>query len=296
MGKPSPFSRCAFASESCFTLKESPSCLPNKEVRRSADRRTTGLRPTAENKACQRMRRALCSPLPRIAAGLKVGGALAFRRPTAALRRGTDLDSAPGRASWNHRIQTGVPSPAPVQPAPGSPVTRRTVDAQSRPDAGYKPASGNRTRPIDRLSPVDVPSMGGSAVSNYKGDECQDHVSTSATKAFGLMSLHAPSPVAPCRRRGRRRRTGRRIHVAGPAIAAGYARLALLRRAVLAIPINVIAKSHDAPRRVPRRCPACRKIKAHRHRDCGHSDHQSQNGFHHENHSVFAPGEVPSGN
>ncbi len=36
---------------------------------------------------------------------------------------------------------------------------------------GYKPASGNRTRPIDRLSPVDVPSMGRSAVCNYNGDD-----------------------------------------------------------------------------------------------------------------------------
>ena len=131
---------------------------------------------------------------------------------------------------------------------------------------------------------------------NYNGDVCQDLVSTSETKTFGLMSLHAPSPVAPCRRCGRRRRTGRRIHVAGPAIAAGYARLALLRRAVLAIPINVIAKSHDAPRRVPRRCPACRKIKAHRHRDGDNSDQQSQNGFHHENLSVFAPRRSSFGN
>jgi hypothetical protein len=31
-----------------------------------------------------------------------------------------------GRASWNHRMQTGGPSPAPVQRAPRSPVTRRT--------------------------------------------------------------------------------------------------------------------------------------------------------------------------
>ena len=265
-----------------------------KEGRRSADRRTTGFRPAAE-KSLPAMRRALRSPLPRIGAGLK-----RRRARLSALHRGhaprvLSLNSAPGRASWNHRIQTGEPSPAPVQPAPGSPVTRRTVDAQNRPNAGDKPASGNRTRPIDRLSPVDVPSMGGSAVSNDNGDGCQDHVSTSETKAFGLMSLHAPSPVAPCRRRGRRRRTGRRIHVAGPAIAAGYARLALLRRAVLAIPINVIAKSHDAPRRVPRRCPACRKIKAHRHRDGGNSDQQSQNGFHHENLSVLAPGGAPSG-
>ena len=78
--------------------------------------------------------RAMFAPCPALARDSR-GGALAFRRPTAALRRGPYLDSAPGRASWNHRIQTGGPSPAPVQPAPGSPVTRRTVDAQNRPDA-----------------------------------------------------------------------------------------------------------------------------------------------------------------
>jgi|GEM_PF-3503529 len=120
---------------------------PFKEGRRSADKRTTGVRPAAANKACQRMRRALFSPLPRIGAGLKVGGALASRRPTAVMRRGPYLDSAPGRASWNHRMQTGGPSPAPVQPAPGSPITRRTVDAQNRPDQGYKPHPGTAPAP-----------------------------------------------------------------------------------------------------------------------------------------------------
>ncbi len=133
---------------------------------------STGVRPAAEREACQRLRRAPSPRSTRTARDLR-SGTLAFRRSTATLRRGSDLDSAPGRASWNHRIQTGGPSPAPVQPAPGSPVTRRTVDAQSRPDAGYKPASGNRARPIDRLSPVDVPSMGELALRNYNGDGCQ---------------------------------------------------------------------------------------------------------------------------
>jgi len=47
-------------------------------------------------------------------------GALAFRRSTAALRR--LLGSSPGRASWNYRVRTGGPSPAPVQRAPRGPV------------------------------------------------------------------------------------------------------------------------------------------------------------------------------
>jgi hypothetical protein len=38
----------------------------------------------------------------------------------------------PGRASWDYRVQTGGPSPAPVQRAPRSPVTRRTGRCPSR--------------------------------------------------------------------------------------------------------------------------------------------------------------------
>jgi len=57
-------------------------------------------------------------------------GALAFRRPTAASevfrpRLGS------GRASWNHRMQTGGPSPAPVQRAPRSPARAGRDDAQA---------------------------------------------------------------------------------------------------------------------------------------------------------------------
>ena len=121
------------------------------------------------------------SPPARIGAGLKAAARSPFGAPPRSCAEGLTLDSAPGRASWNHRIQTGGPSPAPVQPAPGSPVTRRTVDAQNRPDAGYKPASGNRTRPIDRLSPVDVPSMGELRRSNDNGDGCQGGVAKMAT-------------------------------------------------------------------------------------------------------------------
>ena len=75
------------------------------------------------------------------------GGALAFRRSTAAMRRGPDLGSAPGRASWNHRIQAGGPSPAPVQPAPRSPVTRRTVDARTARSKVTSPHPGTAPAP-----------------------------------------------------------------------------------------------------------------------------------------------------
>jgi hypothetical protein len=68
----------------------------------------------------------------------KSRGALAFRRSTAALRR--LLGSSPGRASWNYRVQTGGPSPAPVQRAPRGPVI---VPAGTMPEVarvrGYEP-------------------------------------------------------------------------------------------------------------------------------------------------------------
>jgi hypothetical protein len=48
------------------------------------------------------------------------------RARLSALHRGArqvfNPDSAPGRVSWNRRVQTGGPSPAPVQRAPRGPV------------------------------------------------------------------------------------------------------------------------------------------------------------------------------
>ena len=133
-GNDSPFSRCTFASEFCLHALRKPFVPPSKKEGGGAPiSASTGVRPAAERKPAS-----VCGErhrfLPRTVRD-QSGGALAFRRPTAVMRRGPYLDSAPGRASWNHRIQTGGPSPAPVQPAPGSPVTRRTVDAQNRPDA-----------------------------------------------------------------------------------------------------------------------------------------------------------------
>jgi hypothetical protein len=154
-----PLSRCNFASESCHSTARRPFVPPLKEGRRSAEAHH-GSPPRRRKKSLPAMRRALYSPPAPHWRGVK-----RRRARLSALHRDyapsvLSLDSAPGRASWNHRIQTGVPSPAPVQPAPGSPITRRTVDAQNHPDERLQASSGNRTRPIDRLSPVDVPSMG----------------------------------------------------------------------------------------------------------------------------------------
>ena len=175
------------------------------------------------------------APGPALARDLK-GGALAFRRPTAVMRRGpyprTRLRAAlPGI--------TGSKREDPLRHQCSQHLAVRSRAGRSMPKTArirLQAPSGNRARPIDRLSPVDVPSMGEPALCSCNGDRCQDSVSTPATTAFDLMSLHAPSLVAVCQRRGRRGRTGRRIDVAGAAIAAGYACLALLRRAVVGNP------------------------------------------------------------
>ena len=158
-----------------------PFVPPLKEWRRSADKRIHQSPPRRREKS-----------LPAYAARTIVlsrtardqnGGALAFRRPTAVMRRGfLSLDSAPGRASWNYRMQAGGPSPAPVQPAPGSPVTRRTVDAQSRPEARCMAASGNRSRSTFESTLAKGPLRerdGGGR--NRNGDGCQGRVARKET-------------------------------------------------------------------------------------------------------------------
>src|SRR5438105_15600461 len=68
-----------------------------------------------------------------------------------ALHRGTHraltLGSTPGRASWNYRVQTGGPSPAPVQRAPRGPVLMPVGRCPEPPGSGVtKPARGDRSR------------------------------------------------------------------------------------------------------------------------------------------------------
>jgi hypothetical protein len=111
--------------------------------RRSADRRHIRSAPLRVR------RRALSSP-PALARE-KLGG---VRPPFGAPPRFSPrfhprLNS--GRASWNHRMQTGGPSPAPVQRAPRSPITRRTGRCPKPPArAVYRCARENRSRSASR--------------------------------------------------------------------------------------------------------------------------------------------------
>ena len=174
----------------------------------------------------------------------------------------------------------------PVQPAPRRPVviTGRAVSGAARervtsPPAGTAPAPSLGCHRSTSLRWADLPYV------TITGTNVKDRLYTS-DDGFDLMSLYASSLVALCRRSGKRERTGRRVHIAGTTIAACYACFAFLGCAVLAVPIDVIAKSHDAPRRIPRRCPACRNVKAHGRRCADNGNRQSQNGFH-ENSSVI---------
>ena len=58
-----------------------------------------------------------------------------------------------GRASWNRRMQTGGPSPTPVQQAPCSPITRRTGRCPDRLKAKVtSPALRNRSRSVGHVT------------------------------------------------------------------------------------------------------------------------------------------------
>ena len=144
-------SNLVFATRLCARAmprysQASPSKYLPKEGRRSADRRI-------QRKPHLAMRRALCLFSSPACAEEERGSALAFRRSTAALRRGVTLELGPGRASWNHRIQTGEPSPAPVQRAPRGPITRRTGRCPGRPRAWSRTApAGTALAPLQGSS------------------------------------------------------------------------------------------------------------------------------------------------
>jgi hypothetical protein len=63
-----------------------------------------------------------------------------------------------GRASWNRRMQTGGPSPTPVQQAPCSPITRRTGRCPNRLKAEVTSSCNSGTAPAPSVRVTgDVP-------------------------------------------------------------------------------------------------------------------------------------------
>jgi hypothetical protein len=86
------------------------------------------------------------------------------RARLSALHRGSRraaTRSASGRVSWNYRVQTGGPSPAPVQRAPRGPVTCRPSGAPKPPGCGLcRSARERRARFRNQEHPHDgVPSQ-----------------------------------------------------------------------------------------------------------------------------------------
>ncbi len=161
-GPPPPLSRgrmkisnLVFATRLCARAmprysQASPSKYLPKEGRRSADRRI-------QRKPHLAMRRALCLFSSPACAEEERGRGAPPRARLSALHRGTSPrcypQLGPGRASWNHRIQTGEPSPAPVQRAPRGPITRRTGRCPGRPRAWSRTApAGTALAPLQGSS------------------------------------------------------------------------------------------------------------------------------------------------
>src|ERR1700733_4669246 len=111
--------------------------------RRSAERRTNGCRASmreAQPRPDKRDRSPFGAP-PRSCAGTRLGL---------------------GRASWNHRMQTGGPSPAPVQRAPRSPARAGRADTQTACRLrATNSARRNRTRSVSRRHRLTSLTMNG---------------------------------------------------------------------------------------------------------------------------------------
>jgi hypothetical protein len=149
--------------------------LPLKEGRRSADRRV-------QEPHRKGMRRAsfLLSSLrknrgPRLhrALDLMERARSPFGAPPRHPRFWPRLGS--GRASWNHRMQTGGPSPAPVQRAPRGPAGAGRDDAQAARERSVSP----RPREPLPLRPKEYPrerrpSRAGFWLGNRYGDGSQE--------------------------------------------------------------------------------------------------------------------------
>ena len=151
------FSRRDLRPRCCSRLQERP--LAQKRGKRSAGRRTS---------IGDRILSLSESPVRTARPGSGAARTLPLSPPSFAgeVRRGPARLSAlhcgcssPGRASWDYRVQTGGPSPAPVQRAPRSPVTRRTGRCPKPPGAECKSAPGTAPAPPPDMPPGRRPSM-----------------------------------------------------------------------------------------------------------------------------------------
>ncbi len=145
-GNDSPFSGCTFASEFCLHALRKPFVPPsNKEGGGAPISASTGVRPAAERKPAS-----VCGErhrfLPRTVRD-QSGGALAFRRPTAVMRRGPYLELGSGprfleSPDPNGRTLSGTSAASTWQS--GHAPDGRCPEPPGR--TVYRRASGNRSR------------------------------------------------------------------------------------------------------------------------------------------------------
>ncbi len=137
------------------------------------------------------------SPMPGRGSAPKAGA----RSPSGATPRHSPrllpLGSAPGRASWNYRVQTGGPSPAPVQRAPRGPVVVPVGRFPKPPGSGVcRSARGHRSRSAFQEHPRerrpsderDLPNV------TATGTTVKGVVTIYVTSAFGVVSQFEMSP------------------------------------------------------------------------------------------------------
>jgi len=108
--------------------------------------------------------------------------------------------SARASASWNHRMQTGGPSPAPVQRAPRRPALGRTGMMLKPPANGmYRSVPGNRPRSAFRSTLAkSVLRRAGFALGNYCGDGRQGSRLNKKDAASGTIKRRAASSLPCC--------------------------------------------------------------------------------------------------
>jgi len=169
-----------FASGCSFTLQES---LPRTDGRRClCSPKEGGGAPNGAPTSCRAsMREARPRPNKRTA---RLSALLRGHAP------GTRLGL--GRASWNHRMQTGGPSPAPVQRAPRSPARAGRADTQTACRlTATNSTRRNRTRSVSRRHRLTSLTM--------NGMDAVNQIRVAPSKAFRFMQTNRGVALSDCR-------------------------------------------------------------------------------------------------
>ena len=202
-----PFSRCGFASLSlrgAKATKQSRAALQTGLLRFARNdepfsrrvrarvmpchERKTSLKDEGRRSAGRRMswsratRVRCCHLIALSGAAARPAGRARLSALHRGIRQALTPDSTPGRASWNYRVQTGGPSPAPVQRAPRRPVV---MPVGSMPGAARerfaRPRAGTALAVAKRMASGMHPSRASSLLCNHIGDISQERVTITVT-------------------------------------------------------------------------------------------------------------------